>query len=396
MTRKKKSNFLVYLFIVIVFVLSLPYGCKETDDDPVFTKLAPVITTSDINNIILTTAVSGGNITHDGGSMVTSRGVCWSTGQTPTIADSYTTDGDGKGIFTSIITGLTPNVKYYLRAYAINGEDTSYGGTMSFTPKILSVEIPAGTFTMGSPLNEVDRLENETQHQVTLSAFRMGKYEITNAEYAEFLNAKKIGSDGKYAKGKYPTYELIYGGFSIGDIGLHYTNSQWIPVAGYEYKPVKNVTWFGADEFATFVGGRLPTESEWEYACRGNTTTEFNTGTCLSNEQANYQWEFPISTCTNTKTVYPGKTLAVGLFPANGFDLNDMHGNVSEWCSDWYGPYPTTPQTNPKGAATGIRRVHRGGCWYDDARYCRSALRYFIIPSEIRGDANGFRIVQIH
>ena len=79
----------------------------------------------------------------------------------------------------------------------------------------------------------------------------------------------------------------------------------------------------------------------------------------------------------------------------HGFDLNDMHGNVYEWCSDTYGPYPTTPQTNPKGAATGVYRVYRGGCWYSEARHCRSALRLFMLPQGFRGAVMGVRVVQI-
>ena len=135
------------------------------------------------------------------------------------------------------------------------------------------VSIPAGTFTMGSPSDEPNRQTNETQHQVTLSAFRMSKYEITNAQYAAFLNAKNIGSDGKYAAGANPTQALIYASSGSYDWGLHYNTNKWEPVAGYENNPVINVTWYGATEFATYIGGTLPTEAQWEYAARGNTTT---------------------------------------------------------------------------------------------------------------------------
>jgi hypothetical protein len=148
--------------------------------------------------------------------------------------------------------------------------------------KIELASIPAGTFTMGSPTNEPNRDSDETQFQVTLSAFRMSKYEITNAQYAAFLNAKNIGSDGKYAAGAYPTQPLIYASSGSYNWGLNYTGGQWAPVAGYENHPVINVTWYGATEFATYVGGALPTEAQWEYAARGGTTTAFHTGACLS------------------------------------------------------------------------------------------------------------------
>ena len=142
----------------------------------------------------------------------------------------------------------------------------------TYSLKLETVLIPAGTFTMGSPADEPNRGTDETQHQVTLSAFRMSKYEITNAQYAAFLNAKSIGSDGKYAAGAYPTQALIYASSSSYDWGLHYTNNQWVPVSGYENNPVINVTWYGATEFATYIGGTLPTEAQWEYACRGAST----------------------------------------------------------------------------------------------------------------------------
>ncbi|MDY0014944.1 MAG: formylglycine-generating enzyme family protein, partial [Bacteroidales bacterium] len=144
------------------------------------------------------------------------------------------------------------------------------------------VSIPAGTFTMGSPYDQADRKDDEKPHQVTLSAFKMSKYEITNAQYAAFLNAKNIGSDGEYAAGAFPTQALIYQSDivlnGIYDWGLHYADGQWVPVTGYENHPVIYVTWYGASEFAAYMGCRLPTEAEWEYACRAGTTTHFNTG----------------------------------------------------------------------------------------------------------------------
>lgn len=256
--------------------------------------------------------------------------------------------------------------------------------------KIATALIPAGTFTMGSPTSEVSRYDDETQHQVTLSAFKMSKYETTNAQFAAFLNAKNIGSNGLYAAGANPKQTLIYASNGSYDFGLQYTNSQWVPVAGFENNPVINITWYGAAEFATFVGGRLPTEAEWEYACRANTTTPFNTGNCLTDTQANYNWDYPYNTCTNTNTTYPGKTQAVGTYAANAFGLYDMHGNVWEWCNDWYGAYPTTVLTNPTGAATGSDRVIRGGSWDDSAGLCRSAIR----GGDPHGiDYLGFRVV---
>ncbi len=244
--------------------------------------------------------------------------------------------------------------------------------TVNFVFSILPTSIiPAGTFTMGSPETEVGRNSDETQHTVTLSAFRMSKYDITNSQYAAFLNTKGISSNGLGTDIVYYGQALI----SESDWGLHYSGSQWIPVAGYENNPVIFVSWYGAMEFATYVGGTLPTEAQWEYACRAGTTTPFNTGNFLTNLQANYDWSQPYNGGTNTVTTSPGRTLPVGSYPANGYGLYDMHGNVYQWCSDGYDDYPTTDQTNPTGAFNDIVRVYRGGSWNWNAEYCRSARR---------------------
>lgn len=247
------------------------------------------------------------------------------------------------------------------------------------TIPINQVSIPEGTFIMGSPITEADRYENENQHEVKLSAFKMSTYEITNTQYAEFLNAKSIGSDGLYNAGIYPTQRLINASSGSYDFGLHYSGGQWVPVSGCENHPVINVTWYGATEFATYAGGRLPTESEWEYACRAGSTTPFNTGSCLSDLQARYDWIYPYKFCSNSKTDI-WRTDVVGSFPPNAWGLHDMHGNVWEWCSDWFGTYPTSVQTNPTGAATGTYRVPRGGGISNVAYRCRSANRGIYTP----------------
>jgi formylglycine-generating enzyme len=127
------------------------------------------------------------------------------------------------------------------------------------------VQIPAGTFTMGSPVSETWPGSDEIQHQVTLSAFKMTKYEITNAQYAIFLNAKNIGTNGLYAAGTNPTQALIDAYSKSYECFLKYNSGQWAPVAGYENYPVLCVSWYGATVFADYAGGSLPTEAQWEY-----------------------------------------------------------------------------------------------------------------------------------
>ena len=195
-----------------------------------------------------------------------------------------------------------------------------------------------------------------------------------------------------YAAGGYGSQVLIVASSGSYDWGLHYNGTQWTPVVGYENNPVINVTWYGATSFAAYVGGTLPTEAQWEYACRGGTTTPFNTGNYLTNLQANYNWAYPYNGGTNTVTTSPGKPLSVGSYAPNAYGLYDMHGNVWQWCSDWYGTYPTTVQTNPTGITTGTARVFRGGHWLGYAYNCRSAFRNHAPPTGYYNDM-GFRVV---
>ncbi|MFZ4402090.1 MAG: SUMF1/EgtB/PvdO family nonheme iron enzyme, partial [Bacteroidales bacterium] len=335
-TTGDNIRFTGYAGSLTAIVNDVPTGSKTIT----FTFIAslPTVTTTAASVITSTTATTGGNVTADGGAAVTARGVCYATTTNPTTANSTVANGNGNGMFTANITGLAAITAYYARAYATNSVGTAYGNQISFTTNLIPTSlIPAGTFTMGSPITEVSRGSDEEEYQVTLSAFLMSKFQITNTQYAAFLNAKSIGSNGIYSAGAYSSETLIYSSSGLYDWGLHYTGSQWIPVAGYENHPVINVTWYGASEFAIYAGGTLPTEAQWEYACRGNTTTPFYTGACLSNTQANYKWQYPYNTCTNTITTYPATTQAVGTYPANIYGLHDMHGNVWEWCSDWYG-----------------------------------------------------------
>ena len=133
----------------------------------------------------------------------------------------------------------------------------------------------------------------------------------------------------------------------------------------------------------------LPTEAQWERACRAGTTTPYSCGNSLNGDKANCHGRYPYG--TNTEGKYVGKTTPVGSYSANAWGLKDMHGNVWEWCEDWYGDYTAGTVTDPTGPQSGSRRVLRGGGWGSDARSCRSANRYLFMP--VRRNFNlGFRL----
>jgi len=148
----------------------------------------------------------------------------------------------------------------------------------------------------------------------------------------------------------------------------------------------ENVTW---NQNAN--GYRLPTEAEWEYACRAGTTTPFSTGNNITTSQANYNGNYPYN--NNAKGTYRATTTAVGSFSPNSWGLYDMHGNVFEWCWDWLGDYSSNAQTDPRGASSGSGRVIRGGSWDNSALYLRSAYRNSYAPSN-RLYNIGFRLVR--
>src|SRR5262249_39801167 len=135
---------------------------------------------------------------------------------------------------------------------------------------------------------------------------------------------------------------------------------------------------------------RLPSEAEWEWACRAGTTTPFFFGPTISTDQANYDGQFTYG--RGNKGVCRGKTTPVGGFSPNAWGLFDMHGNVSEWCGDWYGAYPAGDCTDPLGQDGGDARVVRGGCWVNIPDGCRSAIRWRYRPT-IRNNLFGCRVV---
>jgi formylglycine-generating enzyme required for sulfatase activity len=234
--------------------------------------------------------------------------------------------------------------------------------------------IKGGAFQMGSPSSEVDRESDEIQHSVTLSDFYLSEKEITNEQYCRFLNAKSVGSGGQLAVSGYGAQTLV----EAHHWGVQYVNGSWQPASGKSNYPVVKVSWYGAKAYCDWAGGRLPTEAEWEYACRAGTTSPFNTGNNLTTSQANYEGNSSYN--GNAKGTYLARTQPVGSYPPNAWRLYDMHGNVWEWCWEWYGAYSSGAQTDPVGASSGSRRVYRGGGWYPYGGRMGLAYQPFIMP----------------
>jgi formylglycine-generating enzyme required for sulfatase activity len=245
--------------------------------------------------------------------------------------------------------------------------------------------IPPGTFVMGSLAEksegilfwktlildgEQGRGNDETQHTVTISQPKLfGVYPVTQGEWVHVLgrNLARFKSVSGEMTGRFP---------------------------------VEQVNWEDAQEFLATLNAkyslpgwryRLPTEAEWEYACRAGTVTPFSFGSELNGRQANCDGchPYPISA---TKGPYLKRPSVVGSYGANPFGLYDLHGNVWEWCGDWYGPYDVSSSQDPSGPASGSSRVLRGGSWRNSADFCRSADRLNLGPS-FRGHYIGLRVM---
>ena len=254
----------------------------------------------------------------------------------------------------------------------LQSQKTNIERTSTFKPqgihnvKFAGIEmiwVPAGSFQMGSPFNSPVRIMDEKPHNVELTkGFYLGKYEITQRQYA--LVMEDNVQDLKSLPSRFQGPSL----------------------------PVEQVSWKDVQEFCarlTYLERRdqrlnkgwaycLPTEAEWEYACRAGTATLYSWGNEIFLKNAAYRES-------------AGKTRLIGQFPSNQWGFFDMHGNVWEWVDDWYGDYSTDDQTDPEGALSGTNKVLRGGSWANLGTNLRAAGRHYL-PPNTRSPTTGFRL----
>jgi formylglycine-generating enzyme required for sulfatase activity len=221
------------------------------------------------------------------------------------------------------------------------------------------VWVPPGTFLMGSPPGEEGRGDDETAHRVTLTrGFYLGAGPVTQAQWRAVM-----GPDPSRFRG--------------------------------DDRPVENVCWYDCQQFCRQLSRldrrryRLPTEAEWEYACRAGTTTPFFFGETLTTDQANFDGNYAYGAGPRGKN--RKETTPVGTFPPNAWGLFDLHGNVWEWCSDRHAPFTAADAVDPTGGDAGDERVLRGGSWVYGPRACRSACRFRNEPDYHAPDL-GFRV----
>jgi formylglycine-generating enzyme required for sulfatase activity len=261
------------------------------------------------------------------------------------------------------------------------------------------VFIDPGTFLMGSADKDARRFQDEQKHTVTLTkGYYLQKTEVTVAQFRRFVTATGYKTDAETTGGCWKS--------SPGGGWKKQKESTWKNPGSTEATfqhtdqlPVTCVSWNDTESFAAWLSKKegktygLPTEAEWEYACRAGTTTSFAFGQCLSSDQANYGGiDQMFSDCKSSFLLNRKKPIPVAGLAANPWGLFDMHGNVAEWCADWYGPYPSHTMTDPKGPSSGTDRVLRGCHWQNTASECRSAKRSSFSPGSA-SDAIGFRIV---
>ena len=362
-----RSLFGLIGFSIAIVFLSATTGCDTEEAEPVaFTQAIPA-NGSTIQADATIVATFDGNPT----DVNVTGGTFSVSGPTVTIT----------GPFTPGTLNLTVTWADGTQPLAYTVEDPESDGPDASPDLQGMVLIEAGEFRMGS--NEADH--EKPIHSVYVDAFYMDKYEVTNAEYAEFLNAK----------GKHTNASIAWLLIGSDACRIEYVSRVYRPKAGYDNHPVVLVSWYGAMAYAAWAGKRLPTEAEWEKAARGGLS------------DLKYPWGNSIDSTNANYNRHVKDTTAVGKYAANGYGLYDMSGNVWEWCLDEYnaGFYAISPARNPLSGANSIQwmldnytgvnsnRVMRGGHYTSHAQAVRVATRNQTQPRVMNGGI-GFRCVK--
>jgi len=414
-----KNLIKVFGIIAIIAVIVFSMSCGGGGDDGGTTVS---VTGVSLNKTSLSLAVDGSEslIATVAPTNATNKNVTWKSSDTTkaTVANGTVT-AVAAGTATITVTTADGNIT------ATCSVTVTGGGAAAVNIEMVS--IPARTFIMGSPTSEPNRASYETQHSVTLSAFSMSKYQVTQAQWVSVMGTGEDRTTTSYGKGNnYPIYyvnwydALVFcnklsikeGLNPVYSIGGSTDPAVWITNNGGNIPTTtSNATWDAVVMDKSKNGYRLPTEAEWEYACRGsyeNKATETNTkpfwignGTKMISGMANFDVRYPYDLNhspaghynDSTATGFVGKTTEVGSYTANNYGLYDMHGNVNEWCWDRFGNYGSGSQTDPTGAVTDSAPVVRGGSWYNAGWSLRSAYRYNDSPGN-RNSYFGFRLVR--
>ena len=342
----------------------------------------PIISTKNITDVTLYSALSGGIIISDGGNQILSKGVCWNTTGNPTLQNNigHLYDTISSDNYTINISPLNKNTAYFVTAFAINDIGVGYGEEVKFNTLSISIDmiyVEGGTFLMGS---DSGYISEQPIHNVVLNDFNISKYEITTIQFSDFLNSINCSPDGIFNDTIFVAMDD-----STRNINIDFQNEHFVPTINYENMPVLSVSWDGARAFAIWAGGRLPTEAEWEYSAKGGKSSQgfIYAG---SNDVNNVCWNMENSL---------NQRKNIGQKNPNELEIYDMSGNVSEWCNDWYDVdyYSISPNSNPQGPDSGISRITRGGSVSRPNVSCRVTAREPHSPSGV-GISTGFRIVR--
>ncbi len=273
------------------------------------------------------------------------------------------------------VASLSCAVGVYLAEQPAASQEDAKAITNSIGMKL--ARIAPGKFVMGSPADEVHRNSDETQHEVAITRpFYLGVHEVTQGQYQKVMGVN-------------PSFFAKNGG-----------GKQRVENKDTAVYPVERISWLDAVEFCKKLSAkegkiyRLPTEAEWEFACRAGTKSVFHLGNDFNSNLANINGLSYSAYGKEEAGPFHRSTVTVGGYKGNDFGLFDMHGNVQEWCADWYADdyYKNSPKDDPQGPKDGTERVMRGGGWPSSAKACRSAARNHLPPEE-KNYTSGFRVV---